>query len=180
MVMDMLTFSKDREPSLEIAPLNDTVDDVVELMQSRAAELGVTLDWQPAEVPPIQFDPDGLHRAILNIVTNAIDACEDAPNPRVVVSTSWDNETQTARVSVIDNGVGIAEEDLPSIFQVFASTKGTRGTGLGLPVSQKILREHGGKIEVQSQVGHGTRFDLELPQKKADARGTGDEMATMV
>ncbi len=179
MVMDMLSFSKEREPSLEMASLNETVSDVIELMQSRAGELGVALDWEPGEVPEVLFDTDGLHRAVLNIVTNAIDACEDVPSARVVVSTSWNDETQTARVSIVDNGVGIAEDDLPTIFQVFASTKGTRGTGLGLPVSQKILREHGGKIEVQSQLGQGTRFDLELPQKRAEARGTGDEMATM-
>lgn len=179
MVMDMLSFSKDREPTLETAELNETVGDVVELMQSRAAEMGVELAWEPGEVPPVTFDPDGIHRAVLNIVTNAIDACEEAAGAKVTVSTTWDEATQTARISVTDNGVGIPEEDLASIFQVFASSKGTRGTGLGLPVSQKILREHGGKIEVQSQVGRGTRFDLELPQRKVDAKGTGDEMATM-
>lgn len=179
MVMDMLSFSKEREPALETASLNETVGEVVELMQSRAGELGVALDWRPGELPDILFDPDGLHRAVLNIVTNAIDACEDVQNARVSVSTSWDGPSQTATVSVEDNGVGISEEDLDSIFQVFASSKGTRGTGLGLPVSQKILREHGGDIKVQSQVGRGTRFALQLPQKRADARGSGDDLATM-
>ena len=57
-----------------------------------------------------------------------------------------------------DNGVGIDEADIASIFQVFASTKGSRGTGLGLPVSQKIVREHGGKIVVTSQLGQGSQF----------------------
>jgi signal transduction histidine kinase len=64
---------------------------------------------------------------------------------------------------VKDNGPGIDEADVPSIFQIFASTKGSRGTGLGLPVSQKIVREHGGSISVASQMGHGATFVIELP-----------------
>ena len=82
-------------------------------------------------------------------------------------------------IAVSDNGVGIEEDDIASIFQIFASTKGSRGTGLGLPVSQKIVREHGGKIIVTSQPGHGATFTIELPMSKhADPFGTA-EGATM-
>src|SRR5678815_4665396 len=77
LVMDMLTFSKDREPELIASDLNETVSEVVELMQTRAAEAAVTLVWQArADLPQFIFDPELLHRAILNVVTNAIDACE--------------------------------------------------------------------------------------------------------
>lgn len=176
LVMDMLSFSKDREPALEPADLNETVGEVIELMQSRAGELGVALDWQPGgDLPPVMFDPDGIHRALLNIVTNAIDAAEGAEGGRVSVATSWDAEASVARVTVTDNGVGIPDSEVDSIFQVFASTKGSRGTGLGLPVSQKIVREHGGKIVVDSAVGRGSTFAVELPQRKAEVKGgTGD------
>jgi signal transduction histidine kinase len=68
-----------------------------------------------------------------------------------------------ARVEVVDNGSGIEKDDLEKIFAVFVSRKGGRGTGLGLPVSQKILEEHGGRIRVESQVEHGSRFTLEFP-----------------
>jgi signal transduction histidine kinase len=177
LVMDMLSFSKDREPALEPTDLNTVVADVIELMQSRAQELGVDLVWQPApDVPEGLVDSEGVHRAVLNIVTNAIDASEDAEDGRVVVSTEWDEEASVASISVVDNGVGIAEEDLPSIFQIFASTKGTRGTGLGLPVSQKIVREHGGRIVVSSKVGQGARFVIELPMKRVDPKGTLEGM----
>ena len=85
LVMDMLSFSKDREPVLELADLNETIGDVVELMQSRAAELGVQLNWHPCEeMPRVMIDADGIHRAVLNIVTNAIDASEGAENAEVV------------------------------------------------------------------------------------------------
>ncbi len=180
MVMDMLSFSKDREPALEPADLNETIGDVIELMQSRAGELGVQLSWHPGrDMPQVTIDPEGIHRAVLNIVTNAIDACEGAENAQVVVKTEWDPESSIARITVSDNGVGIDEADIPSIFQIFASTKGSRGTGLGLPVSQKIVREHGGKIIVTSRPGHGATFLIELPMsRRSDPAGTA-EGATM-
>ena len=175
LVMDMLSFSKDREPALEPADVNETVADVVELMQARAAELGVALAFDPAEgMPPVMIDPDGIHRAILNIVTNAIDASEGVEGARVSVTTGWDPAASVARVTVSDNGVGIEEDEIGSIFQVFASTKGSRGTGLGLPVSQKIIREHGGKIVVTSAPGRGSLFTVELPMRKAESRGGAD------
>ncbi|MFO0907184.1 MAG: FHA domain-containing protein [Isosphaeraceae bacterium] len=171
LVMDMLSFSKDREPALEPTDLNETVGDVVELMQSRAAELGVTLAYEPgAGLPPVMIDPDGIHRAVLNIVTNAIDASEGADAARVTVSVAWDAATSVARIAVVDNGVGIEESEIDSIFQIFASNKGSRGTGLGLPVSQKIVREHGGKIVVTSAPGRGSSFVVELPMRRIETR----------
>ncbi len=175
MVMDMLSFSKDREPALDQCDLNETIGDVVELMNSRAKELGVELVWQAdAKIPQVFIDPDGIHRAALNIVTNAIDASEGIEKGRVTVTTGWDSEASVARITVTDNGVGIDEEDLPSLFQVFASTKGSRGTGLGLPVSQKIVREHGGRIVVQSQRGRGSSFIIELPMKRSESPRTSE------
>jgi signal transduction histidine kinase len=178
LVMDMLSFSKDREPALELSDLNQTVADVVELMQSRARELGVELAWEPAaDMPLVLIDAEGIHRAVLNIVTNAIDASEGIAAPRVLVSTAWDAETSTARIAIADTGAGIAEGDLESIFQLFASTKGARGTGLGLPVSQKIVREHGGKITVTSRVGQGAHFLIELPMRRGEAKAAADGLA---
>ncbi len=170
MVMDMLTFSKDREPDLESAQINDIVGDVVELMQSRAVEMNVALDWKPDEsLPILQFDNDAIHRAVLNIVTNAIDACEGRPTGRVEVTTRYLEKESQVRISIVDNGIGIADDQIPKIFQAFVSGKGARGTGLGLPVSQKIVKEHGGCIRVESEVGLGSRFIIELPAVLGDA-----------
>lgn len=181
LVMDMLSFSKDREPSLEPGDLNQTVSDVVELMRERARELGVALEWMPDErLPRFLFDAEGIHRAVLNIVTNAIDASEERTDPRVCVSSEWDMERTTARVMISDNGIGISSEDIDSIFEVFASTKGTRGTGLGLPVSRKIVREHGGDLTVHSEVGRGAKFVIELPATRLDeSLTTGNDLATL-
>lgn len=165
LVMDMLTFSKERQPALQRAQLNDTVAEVVDLMQARAFECHVTLEFQPdANVPVSTFDPEGIHRAVLNVVTNAIDAVEGAENAAVHVQTGWTKSSEMLWVSVADNGPGIPTEQLPRLFNIFESTKGARGTGLGLAVSQKILREHGGEITVDSQVGQGSRFTLIWPR----------------
>jgi two-component system NtrC family sensor kinase len=179
LVLDMLTFSKEREPELVPSDLNRVVADVVELMQVRADELHVALRWHPANtMPTLTFDPDGLHRAVLNVVTNAIDACEEVADSRVEVSTEYSPAEAKARVIVADNGQGIAAEDLDRIFTLFMSRKSNRGTGLGLPVSQKILAEHGGRIHVESQPGIGSRFVLELPAiqpEPADDRQSSDD-----
>jgi signal transduction histidine kinase len=174
LVMDMLTFSKDREPELIAADLNETIGDVVELMKSRAVEAHVQLLWQPrSDLPLFQFDPDLLHRAILNVVANAIDACEKREAACVEIAVEWAPGDRFVHIVVADNGEGIAPDDIKRIFSVFESKKGSRGTGLGLPVSQKIMREHGGDIRVESAAGVGSRFYLELPaQGPQSLRGT--------
>ena len=89
---------------------------------------------------------------------------EERPNPQVTVGTR-PAEEGWLKIVVLDNGVGIAPAKLADIFKPFVSTKGAGGTGLGLAVSRKILREHGGDILVQSQVGDGSKFILRLPIK---------------
>ena len=164
LVLDMLTFSKEREPEPAPSNLNEIATEVVELMQSRAEEVAVELVWRPApNMPTLMFDPEALHRAILNIVTNAIDACDEKENGQVTVTARYDDDAKISQIIVEDNGAGIAPDDLEAIFTVFVSRKGGRGTGLGLSVSRKILEEHGGQVRVESTVGQGSRFTLELP-----------------
>jgi signal transduction histidine kinase len=94
----------------------------------------------------------------LNVVGNALDAVEGGKEPHVTIGTRPDREPGWVRNLVLDNGVGIPVAKLNDIFKPFVSTKGSRGTGLGLAVSRKILREHGGDIIVQSQPGKGSKF----------------------
>jgi signal transduction histidine kinase len=114
-------------------------------------------------VPKSLFEAEGLHRAVLNIVTNAFEVLDGQEAGKVQVLTGYDPQEEQLFVEVIDNGPGIPEEELPRLFSLFESTKGARGTGLGLAVSQKILREHGGDISVESAPGQGTRFRLAWP-----------------
>lgn len=164
LVMDMLSYSKEREPAIEETELNEIAQDVADLMEGRAKEIGAVLDVQlEKKLPQVQADPEGIHRALLNVVGNALDAVADCPEPKVSVSTSIDPRAGWVRVQVVDNGVGIPPEKLDDVFRPFVSTKGARGTGLGLAVSRKILREHGGDILVQSQPGQGSKFIFRLP-----------------
>jgi signal transduction histidine kinase len=172
LVMDMLTFSKEREPELAPSDLNEIVGDVIELMRSRAEELDVQLHWQPEpRIPTLVFDPEGIHRAVLNVVTNALDAAGAQPSGQVHVSTRYSDEDSKVRVLIDDNGPGIPSDQIDKLFSPFVSFKGGRGTGLGLPVSKKIVTESGGRVLVETKVGHGSRFILELP---AVAAGTAD------
>jgi len=178
LVLDMLSYSKEREPAIEMLDLNSLVQEVVNLCAARAKELGVKLECDLADgLPLVPVDPDGLHHALLNIIGNAMDAVEDRKNPHVVVGTRTDAEPGWVRILVVDNGVGIPPQKMVDIFKPFVSTKGAKGTGLGLAVSRKILREHGGDIVVQSQPSKRTTFMLRLPIKSplaVDVSGTAE------
>lgn len=164
LVLDMLTFSKERQPDFGWHDFNETVAEAVDLMRHRAGELAVVLEWSPSgQVSKLSFDADGMQRAVLNLVTNAIDASSGVQGGRVEVSTAWDAVQQVAEVRVQDNGEGIPSDRLTTIFKPFESTKGNRGTGLGLPAARKIVREHGGDIVVESEAGKGSVFRLTLP-----------------
>ncbi len=172
LVLDMLTFSKEREPDLTTANLNEVVSDVIEVVRLRAEECQIELRWQPGDpMPQLIFDPEGIHRAVLNIVTNALDVLSDRDEPRrVEISTQYCADEQLARVAVGDNGPGIPADQLEHLFSPFVASKKSRGTGLGLPVSQKILSEHGGRITVENQPV-GCRFTLELPATLPQSSG---------
>jgi signal transduction histidine kinase len=170
LVLDMLSYSKDREPAVEPTTLNALVTDVVELMRPRAAELqvGLTTDLAPV-LPQVPADSEGIHRALLNIVGNAVDAVEGRPDAAVRVTCDAEPDGEWVQIVVADNGIGIPPDKLADIFKPFVSTKGSRGTGLGLAVSRKILREHGGDIVVSSRPGAGSTFTLRLPLKSPQA-----------
>jgi two-component system, NtrC family, sensor kinase len=167
LTMNMLAYSKARRPTLEMTHLPHVLNECMELVKNTAADKKVTLLTEISTTqPPIPVDADGVHQAVLNLLVNAIDAVE----PRrgvVTLSSAYDPVSQMAVIEVQDNGVGIAPEDQERIFQPFFSTKGQRGTGLGLAVTKKIVEEHGGAIQVLSKVGQGTTVRLRLPLNPA-------------
>ena len=178
LVMDMLSFSKDRKPEPSPSDIPALLADIVETVKQRAEDAEVSIRCQIAEnYPVVLCDSEALSRAVLNVVTNAIDAVEEQTNGTVDITTEIDEQREAVRICVTDNGPGIPAETLPDIFNLFVSTKGAKGTGLGLTVSQKILREHGGDISVESTATHGTCFTLFFPllfaeQTTASKRGT--------
>jgi two-component system NtrC family sensor kinase len=176
LVMDMLSFSKDREPEFVETDIAGLLDDVLETVQQRADEAGVTIRREvPEGLSLVMLDPEAMSRAILNVVTNALDAVEERPDGLVTVGATVDAESRLVRIAVVDDGPGMSPETLAEIFNLFVSTKGARGTGLGLTVSRKILQEHGGDIRAASVAGAGSTFTLEFPLRlPGDAPATSD------
>jgi signal transduction histidine kinase len=181
LVMDMLSFSKEREPDPVPSELGSLVDDVLDTVRQRAEESGATIHWdRPRDLPRLVFDPVGMSRAVLNVVTNALDAVAGRPTAAVTITAQADAEAGMARITVADNGAGMSPETLSEIFTLFVSTKGARGTGLGLTVSRKILREHGGDIRATSREGEGSTFVLEFPLRLPESGGDdADPAATL-
>jgi signal transduction histidine kinase len=162
LVQDMLTYSKERKPEYSSTNLNELIESVAELMKTKASEKKVKVTFKPDKtLKEIVLDPKGIYRCVLNLVSNAIDACER--EGASVILTTRTSDSKFALVEVEDEGTGMDEETLQSIFQPFFSNKGSKGTGLGLSVTQKIVQEHGGKIEVDSTPGKGSTFTIYLP-----------------
>lgn len=166
-VMDMLVYSKERKPQHQEVDPNQLVMDVLELMKERAELSGVSLSHElDPELGTVSVERTGIHRCLLNLVSNAIDACtlEGIMEGKGVVTVKTDKPAGWAvRFQVIDNGEGIAGETKKKLFTGFFSTKGYKGTGLGLPVTQKIVKEHNGELFFESEEGKGTIFALSLP-----------------
>ena len=166
---DMLTFSKDRRPELAECDVDALVRDIGELVGPTAEERRIAFDVRPGGVPPVPADESLLHRAILNIVTNALDAAGGSEGAAVSLSTS--SGTDVTEIVVRDNGPGLSAAERERIFDLFESSKGAGGTGIGLAVSLKVMREHGGSIEVDSEPGEGSTFRLQLPSRAGGPAG---------
>ncbi|MCA9297212.1 MAG: hypothetical protein KC983_11860, partial [Phycisphaerales bacterium] len=163
LTLNMLAYSKPRTLELELYDLNGLIREVVDLLRVAIDKkgAGVILELDPA-MPPMPIDANAIHQVLMNLLTNATEAV-DAKTGVITARTQFDAGTQSATVEVSDNGPGIPSEWHEEIFEAFVSRKGQRGTGLGLSVSRKIVREHGGTLDVRSQVGAGATFVVTLP-----------------
>lgn len=170
LILNMLTFSKDREPLLEPTNINRVLRECIDLEMPRADERKIALLADLDDIPPVPADVRGLQQAFMNLITNAVDAVADETGV-VTVASTFDSQKSAVIVRVIDNGRGIEKDKLPGIFTLFYSSKGHRGTGLGLAVARKIVTEHQGTIEVESAAGEGTTFTVTI---SAMARYGGD------
>ena len=165
LVLDMLAYAKERQPKYELADINEIVHDACRLVEARAEECGVALTLELKEgLGPVAVDSTGIRRCVLNLVTNAVDACGEEGG-HVVVGTALDEGEGEVHITISDDGCGISEENRAKLFQIFFSTKGAKGTGLGLAVTHKIIREHKGDIDAASEEGKGTTFTIRLPRR---------------
>jgi len=169
LAMDLLSYSSERQPNYDLCDPNIPAREVFHLMHSRATQdkIGLKLDLAQ-DLGRVVLDPEGVYSCLLNLVTNAIDACleaDDADKPGSVVIRSRKVEGWAVEYQVADTGPGMREEIRDKVFHSFFSTKGSKGTGLGLMITEKIVREHGGVIQLESAPGVGSTFTLRLPVK---------------
>ena len=166
LVFDLLNYSKPRSPEYELVDFNAVCRETCEFVISHARGKGVTLEFSSQEREmAVEIDPNGIKRCLLNLITNAVDACKDRSGA-VTVETWGPGQDGLVHVRIKDTGCGMSKETRAKLFTVFFSTKGSKGTGLGLPVTKKIVEEHGGIIEVQSGEREGTVFTIALPAKR--------------
>ncbi len=163
LTMNLLAYSRPREPKLEQINPKVLIEECLELIAAAASEKGVmaVADADPNH-PAFPADPDGLHQVLMNLLINAMDAVEPTKG-LIRVVCRYDSEAKQSIIEVIDNGVGIPPNLMNHMFELFHSTKGNRGTGLGLAVAKKIVDEHDGSISVRSKQGEGTTFTIRLP-----------------
>lgn len=174
LMLNMLAFSKDREPRLEMLQINRIVEEVVALVQKQAdAKQVVLLSDLDEHAPAIPMDYDGIHQVILNILTNAIDAVE-RDRGIINVRTRYEPERRIVTLAIADNGPGVPPAQRPRIFEAFHSSKGHGGTGLGLAVARKIVEEHGGRIELVDPPDGGAEFRVHLSVTPRERTETGD------
>ena len=135
-------------------------------MEGEAAEKNIIISIVEHEsVPPILGDPEFLRSVFNNLFINAVQAMEKSGG-RLNIKITPDENDSLVRIDIADTGNGISEENVSKIFEPYFSTKET-GTGLGLAIVQKIVEIHHGTIEVESEMGEGTKFTVRLPNAKS-------------
>ncbi|KOY16946.1 ATP-binding protein [Paenibacillus xylanivorans] len=163
-IYEFLNSSKPSAPQKTIMSVNSLLKEVVLLTESEGLMKGCEITLDEAEVPlNVSIDVKQIKQVILNMVKNAMDAIEDVGEEHTgLIRISTGTENKYVQISIADNGQGMDHNTLVRLFDPFFTTKES-GTGLGLSVSYRIIKNHGGNISVDSKKGEGTRFIIMLP-----------------
>ena len=158
-VMDFLTLTKPTETTMDIYSLNEIIESMRYMLESPSFMKGVKIDIELSDnsEDDIRADESQIKQIILNMSKNAIEAMSDTDNPRLKIETRSIKSLNKIQLIISDNGKGISEEDLKNLGTPFFTTKET-GTGLGLSMCYRIIKDHGGTIDVKSEIGKGTTF----------------------
>jgi two-component system NtrC family sensor kinase len=168
-VRNLLDFARERPLALKDVSVNHVVDEAVQLLGNQIQIQGVTLEKTLRQVPPVDADFGQIRQACVNVIMNACEAM--SRGGKLVIETALVEGGKWVEMSFLDTGPGIPPDHLSRIFDPFFTTK-ERGTGLGLSVVYGIIERHGGKIELQTEVGKGTRIAIRLPPRNGSVKGT--------
>lgn len=166
MVMNILYYAKDREVYWQLIELDEITESVCDVLEDRAKALGVELELD-CGTGSFEGDQNSVHSMLVNLLENSIDACrvdkEDIPHK---IKLKARIEGDHAMFVIEDNGIGMDRETREKAFSMFFSSKGSEGTGLGLFIAHKIVKNHGGSIKIDSELGKGSRFTVRMPVKR--------------
>lgn len=165
MILDILYYAKSRELTRNVVDGSVFFGEVADTVEPKAKNAGARLDRDiDPDLGALSIDDVALATALVNILENAVDACaSDTAKPTHAVAFRVRKDAGELVVEVQDDGPGMSEETREKMFTLFFSSKGSKGTGLGLFIAHRVVKQHGGTIDVQSQPGAGSRFVLRLP-----------------
>ena len=169
MVLDILYSSKERELEQAIVDVRNFADDIAANVENRIRAAMIRFECVFEDnLGKIYVDVGLLRSSFINILDNAIEACiEDLEEKKFKIKFFVKREDSTVRFEIQDNGSGMNIDTKGRIFDLFYSSRGRKGTGLGLYITRKAIQKHGGTISVVSHPGKGTRFEVRLPVNTA-------------
>jgi C4-dicarboxylate-specific signal transduction histidine kinase len=170
MVLEILYYAKSREVNAEMISIKKFANNIIETVQPIADKKDVKFFANiPDNVGEFEIDLHWFQAALVNILENSIDACEgdDCKSDYTVKFSVSENRNKMIAFHIEDNGMGMDQETKDKMFTLFFSSKGSKGTGLGLFISNHVVTEHGGRIDVSSELGKGTTFTIFVPRMQA-------------
>ncbi len=172
-VSEFLNYAREPKPSPEPVDLNRLIERTIKQVQLAGEPAGIRTVFQlDADLPPGYADPEQLKQVLLNLINNAYRAMNARKDAVLTLRTRWEPGPTTASgnaiIQVSDNGTGMSEATLDKLFTPFFTTS-QEGTGIGLPVCERLIEAHGGTIEVSSREGEGSVFTVTLPFQIASA-----------
>ncbi len=167
LINELLEFARPSDPKVEAEDVNTILDSIILLVSSGTKKKHIHIVKEfSTNLPPVLIDREQIKQVFLNLLINAIDATEE--NGKIIIKTKpyvKSNQESYIQIEFTDTGCGIAAEDLESIFNPFFTTK-HKGSGLGLSISNQIIQEHKGYIDVESQLNKGSSFYVNLPLRR--------------
>ena len=167
MVLDILNYAKSRELQYKITDIRELAKTIIETVEPNSIKNGVQLEVNvPVSLGSFSVDPNWLESALINFMENAIDACiiDQTKTEHTVKFKVFEIEPDQICFVINDNGLGMDRETQEKMFTLFFTSKGSQGTGLGLFIANRVIKQHGGSIEVESKPQKGSRFQICLPR----------------
>ena len=167
MVLDILYYAKERELELEPVDVLKFAQTIADVIRPKIKNHPINfVQYVDHALLKVEMDADFLRSALVNILDNAVDAClEDDSKTSHNIIFRVKNHAEDMVIEIHDDGVGMDTETMDNLFKLFFSSKGGKGTGFGLYISNNIINQHGGSINVDSVKGKGSRFTITIPKQ---------------